>query len=376
MQDDLRKRGPLEAIKLYDRLLAKYPSHEHNDRVLYQKARAYDELGRTTEAMQVMEQLIAAYPDSRHLDELLFRRGEHFFARKKFREAEGSYERDHRDGPASEFYELGLYKLGWALYKQDFYDEALHRYVALLDYKVSVGYDFDAQHEEGDERRIADTFDIISLSFSNLGGPQIAQEYFTANGKRGYEDRVYRNLGEYYLRKLRYHDAAKSYDTFVAQYPLHRRSPHFSMRVIEIYETGRFPQLVLDSKKAFASTYGLNAEYWRHFDVNESPEVLSYLKGNLKDLANHYHAQYQAPQPRTDSQRQARQLHRGDALVSRIHQLVPRGRGTPGINYQLADLQLEHQDFAAAANEYQRTAYEYPRARACIRRRLRRDLCP
>ena len=65
------------------------------------------------------------------------------------------------------------------------------------------------------------------------------------------------------------------------------------MRVIEIYEKGGFPKLVLESKKEFAAKYGLQSEYWRHFDVNESPEVLSYLKSNLKDLANHYHAQYQ-----------------------------------------------------------------------------------
>lgn len=363
IKDDLAKAGPQEAIQLYDRLLAKYPSHEHNDRVLYQKARAYDELGRTTEAMQVMEQLIAAYPSSRHVDELLFRRGEHFFARKKFRDAEAAYERIIAKGPASEYYELGLYKLGWSLYKQDLYDEALHRYVALLDYKVSTGYDFDARHDEGDERRIADTFDIISLSFSNLGGPQVVQEYFTANGKRGYEDRVYRNLGEHYLAKLRYHDAAKAYDTFVAQYPLHRRSPHFSMRVIEIYETGRFPQLVLDSKKAFAGAYGLNAEYWRHFDVKESPEVLSYLKGNLKDLANHYHAQYQGPPPADKKPEEAKLANYSEA-TRWYREYISSFRAdaeTPGINYQLADLQLEHKDFAAAATEYQRTAYEYAR---------------
>jgi len=363
VKDDLAKAGPLEAIQLYDRLLAKYPSHEHNDRVLYQKARAYDELGRSADAMQVMEQLIAAYPDSRYVDELLFRRAEHFFARKKYRDAEAAYERIIAMGPSSDYYELGLYKLGWALYKQDMYDEALHRYVALLDYKVSIGYDFDAKHEEGDERRIADTFDIISLSFSNLGGPQVVQEYFAANGKRGYEDRVYRNLGEYYLTKLRYHDAAKSYNTFIAQYPLHRRSPHFSMRVIEIYETGRFPQLVLDSKKAFAGAYGLNAEYWRHFDVKESPEVLSYLKGNLKDLANHYHAQYQGVQP-TDKNVAELKLASYTEASRWYREYINSFRAdpeTPGINYQLADLQLEHKDFAAAANEYQRTAYEYPK---------------
>ena len=323
VKDDLERAGPLEAIKLYDRLLEKYPSHEHNDQVLYQKARAYDELGRTVEAMKVMEQLTAAYPRSKYLDEVHFRRAEHFFTRKKYRDAEGSYEAIIKMGPVSEYYELALYKLGWSLYKQEMYEEALHRYVALLDYKVSIGYDFDAPHDEGDERRIADTFDIISLSFSNLGGPEAVQQYFGANGKRSYEDRVYRNLGEYYLTKLRYHDAAKSYNTFIAQYPLHRRSPHFSMRVIEIYETGRFPQLVLDSKKAFASNYGLSAEYWRHFDVQrvargaQLPE--EQPQGPGESLPRAVSGQGRGG-------RKSGELCRGRALVRAVHRLVPRRR--------------------------------------------------
>lgn len=357
MKDDLARAGPLEAIQLYDRLLEKYPSHEHNDQVLYQKARAYDELGRTAEAMKVMEQLIAAYPGSRYVDEVLFRRAEHFFTRRKYRDAEGAYEAIIAMGAVSQYYELALYKLGWSLYKQELYDEALHRYVALLDYKVSIGYDFDAQHDEGEERRIADTFDIISLSFSNLGGPEGVQQYFAANGKRSYEDRVYRNLGEFYLTKLRYHDAAKTYNAFVAQYPLHRRSPHFSMRVIEIYETGRFPQLVLDSKKAFASNYGLSAEYWRHFDVKQSLEVLSYLKSNLKDLANHYHAQYQG---KSAAEQKVANYAEASRWYAAYIASFRDDAETPSINYQLADLQLEHQDYAGAAREYERTAYEYP----------------
>src|SRR4029453_10708154 len=106
-------------------------------------------------------------------------------------------------------------------------------------------------------------------------------------------DRIYSHLGEFYLEKLRYQDAASSYQAFIDLNPLHKAAPHFSMRVIQIYEQGDFPKLVLDSKKRFAATYGLQSEYWRHFDIAESPEVRSYLKSNLSDLAHHYHALYQ-----------------------------------------------------------------------------------
>src|SRR5262249_7124927 len=140
--------GPLEAIALYNRLLTEYPSYKNSDQVLYQMARAYDELGRTEEAIDTMERLIRANPHSSHLDEVQFRRGEYFFTRRRFRDAESAYSGIVSLGPSSEYHELALYKLGWTLYKQEFYEEALKKYIALLDYKVSIGYDFDQTHDE------------------------------------------------------------------------------------------------------------------------------------------------------------------------------------------------------------------------------------
>lgn len=349
--------GPLEAIALYDRLLAEYPNYEHNDKVLYQKARAYDELGRTDEAMETMVRLIGEYPHSGHYDEVQFRRAEYFFTRRKFRDAEAAYTAIISLGPSSSYYELALYKLGWTLYKQDFYEEALHRYMALLDYKVSTGYDFDQSHAEDDERRVTDTFRVISLSFSNLGGPEVVREYFTDFGHRGYEDRVYGNLGEHYLGKLRYDDAATTYRSFVDLYPFHRSAPRFGMRVVEIFTQGNFPKLVLEAKKDFATRYALQAEYWRHFRPEDSPEVMSFLKANLKDLANHHHALYQDVALAADKPAnygEARHWY-GEYLAS-----FPTDADTPPINYQLADLLLEHKEFGEAAAQYEHTAYGYP----------------
>jgi cellulose synthase operon protein C len=357
VEGDPARAGPLEAIKLYDELLAKYPHYALRDQVLYQKARAYDELGQTEDAMKVMEQLVADSPQSRFTDEVQFRRAERFFIARKYREAESAYTAIADGGSRSEYYEPALYKLGWTLYKQQLYPEALHRYFALLDYKVKSGYDFDAKHTEAEQRRIEDTFQVISLSFSNIGGPDVIGSYFATNGHRTYEDRVYRYLAEYYLAKLRYQDAATIYKSFVAQYPFHHASPHFSMRVVEIYEKGGFPQLVLVAKKEFAGSYGLQSEYWHHFDVNNSPEVLSYLKSNLKDLANYYHAQYQDPK---QHEQQAANYTEATRWYREYLSSFHSDSQAPQTNYQLADLMLENHDYAAAAHEYERTAYDYP----------------
>jgi len=349
--------GPLEAIDLYDRILAEYPDYPHRDQVLYQKARAFDELGRTDEAIAVIERLIAEYPRSRHIDEVQFRRAEYFFTRRKYIQAEEAYSAITSIGAGSEYYELALYKLGWTYYKQELHEEALHQYVALLDHKVSTGYDFDQTQDEDEERRIADTYRVISLSFSNLGGPEVVAEYFGAHGERSYEDRIYSHLGEFYLEKLRYADAAAAYGAFVELHPLHRASPHFSMRVVEIYEAGGFAKLVVESKKEFAASYGLDSEYWRHFDLEDSPEVRSYLKSNLKDLANHYHALYQEPELAGE---QPTNFQEASRWYRAYLASFPEDGESPAIHHRLADLLLEHREFGEAAREYERTAYEYP----------------
>jgi tetratricopeptide (TPR) repeat protein len=354
---DAAPTGPLEAIALYNRLLTEYPSYKNSDQVLYQMARAYDELGRTDEAMETMERLIRANPHSEHYDEVQFRRGEFFFTRRKYRDAENAYSAISNLGANSSYYELALYKLGWTFYKQERYEDALHRYMALLDYKVSTGYDFDQTHEREDERRVADTFRAVSLSFTNLGGPAAVQEYFSTFRNRSYEDRVYSNLGEHYLAKLRYDDAAKTYKAFIALYPFHRAAPRFSMRVVETFAKGGFPKLVLESKREFASKYGLQAEYWRHNKPEESPEALAYLKANLKDLATHYHAEYQSTQEADEKLANYHEALRwyGDYLKS-----FPTDADSPTINYRLADLLFENKDFGEAAKQYERTAYGYP----------------
>ena len=136
--------GPREAIKTYQQILEQYPNYERNDKVLYQMSRAYDEIGQPDTAMEVMDRLVTRYPYSKFIDEVdYFRRGEYYFVRKKFLDAEDAYGSVIGMGTTSPYYELALYKLGWTLYKQDLYEEALDNYIAMLDYRMSTGYDFD-----------------------------------------------------------------------------------------------------------------------------------------------------------------------------------------------------------------------------------------
>ena len=352
--------GPLEALETYRTILQTYPNYERNDQVLYQMSRAHDELGQTEEAIAVMARLVEEYPYSKYVDEVRFRRGEYFFVRRKYLDAENEYSAIIGTGSTSSYYELALYKLGWTLYKQELYEQSLDRFLAMLDYKLETGYDFSREYdetsEEGEEHRVEDTFRVISLSFSNLGGADILADYFGKKGHRSYADRIYSNLGEFYFSKLRYEDAASVYRSFIDQNPVHRASPHFSMRVIDIYGEAGFPKLVVEAKKRFATDYAVDSPYWTYHDIGTSEEVVGFLKANLTDLAKHYHSLFQDEalvDERPASFSEAGKWYR-QFLAS-----FPQDSESPVINYQLADLLLENENYRSAATEYERTAYDY-----------------
>ncbi|MDH5206666.1 MAG: tetratricopeptide repeat protein, partial [Hylemonella sp.] len=346
-----------EAIKLYRQLLEKYPNYAHNDQVLYQLSRAYDELGMTEDAMKVMIQIARDFPASRYFDEVQFRVGENHFIRKKFLDAEDAFKAVVDKGPGSSYYELAIYKLSWTFYKQEMYEESLHRFMALLDHKLKNGYDFDQPKDALEHKRIEDTFQAISLAFSNLGGAEAMMAYFTQHGRRSYEVNLYGNLGEHYLEKRRYSDAAATYKAFVKQNPYHKVAPHYDTRVIEIYKKGGFPKLVIAANKEFVVNYGLKSEYWRHFNIQDFPEVVGYVKTSLKELANHYHALYQEKKfakNKAENFTEAMRWYR-DYLTS-----FPKEVETPALHYQMAELLLENRNLIEAAVEFEHTAYDYP----------------
>jgi tetratricopeptide (TPR) repeat protein len=354
---DLENAGAREAIVLYKQLLEKYPLYERNDQVLYQMSRAYEELGNIEEAMKVMNRIVKEYPSSRYMDEVQFRRGEYYFTRKKFMDSEDAYKSIVDMGEGSSYYELALYKLGWSYYKQEMYQDGLHRFVALLDHKVKTGYDFEKPNNEFEQKRVEDTYRVISLSFSYEGGPDAVAEYFGKYGARSYEVNIYSNLGEHYLEKRRYADAAASYKKFVKLNPYHKVSPHFDMRVIDIYKKGGFPRLVVDANKDFATNYGLKSEYWKHFDVAAYPDVLGYLKTNLKELSNYYHALYQDKKLEKEKDANFQEAHH---WYREFLDSFPKDAESPAMNYQLAELLLENKWYGQAAKEFEHTAYDYP----------------
>jgi TolA-binding protein len=322
---------------------------------MYQLSRAYEAQGNIDRALAVLDQLVQKYPGSDWITEAQFRRGEILFSRREYRNAEHAYAAVVANGPDTGFYDQGLYKHAWSLFKQSRSDESAVSFLRLLDrLLVRDGKLRPEDTLTRPERELsADAFRALAIMASDLDGSETLDATLAERGDPVYAHMLYAALGDLYLEKERYQDAAKAYEAFAARRPDDRHAPLLQVRAIEAYEKGGFASLVLAGKQAFVERYAFGSPFWANREVSDAPEVAAQLKSNLKDLAEYHHARAQKTKQNDDYVAAARWYR---AMLDSF----PQDPDAPATRYLLAEVLFENKRYAEAALEYERTAYEYP----------------
>jgi TolA-binding protein len=344
-----------EAVQLYTTLLQVYPEYARNDQVLYQLARAYDTTGHPEQALATLDRIVKRYPNTPQIDEVQFRRGELLFSAKRYADAEGAYGAVLKLGRASSFYEQSLYKHGWSLFKQSMFEESLPSFEGVLDRKLiyAPGKSWSPEQlKRADRELVEDTLRVMSITFSYGEGAGTLNGLL-AKGDRPYSYLLYSSLGDLYVSKQRYQDAAATYRAYVARAPLSDEAPNLEMQAIDAYSKGGFTQLLLDGKHEFVQRYNFGSPFWASRSREKLPRVVNELKVNLKDVATYFHAQAQKNNSIPDFQEAARWYK--DYLKS-----FPKEVDSASMNYLLAEALFESHAYADAAAEYEQTAYGYP----------------
>jgi len=346
---------PEAAIVLYRDLLDTYPNQEGNDQVLYQLARAYDDSGRQDDAYATLGHLISDYSESPFVAEAHFRRAELDFLRGDYALAEPAYDGVLSFGKQTRFYQQSRYKLGWSLFKQESYDPALAVFFAILDDKLegSDATTMLADLSLSEKELVDETLDVVSLSFSYLGGEDAINDYFSTHRDVRYEGQVYTTLADLYLEKERYFDAARIFQSFSDHHPQDSRAPSFLTRAIETFRQGRFKAQALDAMIAFAQAYDLDRPYWRNYSPSTQPESINELREILDALARHHHALAQKSDSPADY----------DQAIDWYHRYLTDFSDEPKsmeLHYLSAEALFEARRYGEAAVAYERTAYNYP----------------
>jgi tetratricopeptide (TPR) repeat protein len=344
-----------EAIKLYEKLLATYPNNPRNDKVLYQLSRAYEANSQPEKALAVLDKLVAKFPSSPWDTEAHFRRGEILFSAAKYRDAEGSYAKVIAAGKETGFYEQGLYKHGWSLFKQSRGEESVNSFLKVIERVLVVEGKLRTRDSlERPERELTDdAFRAVAITYYDLDGPETLDAALKQRGDPVYAHLLYENLGNLYMEKERYQDAALAYEAFAKRRPDDRFAPSLQVKTIEAYQKGGLTALVLEGKEAFVERYAFGSAFWQHRNAEDAPEVVALLKANQKDVAEYHHAQAQKTKKPEEYAAAAR-------WYNAMLESFPQDAQAPATRYLLAEVLFESGQYAEAAREYERTAYDYP----------------
>jgi TolA-binding protein len=345
------------AITRYQDYLAAYPKDPGNDRVLYQLSRAHEQGGELEAALKILDRLVAEYPQTAYRDEAHFRRGELLFTTRDYAKSEHAYATVLKGEKAGPYHQRALYMHGWSLFKQGRLEDALHSFFGVLDLKVAGqegegGLDSMTGLTRADRELVEDTFRVTSLSLANLQGAETIPAYTGSALRRGYEFRVYQQLGELYLKQERVKDAADTLGLFARRHPLHAQAPQLQARVIDIYQQAGFATQSLNAKKEYVERYGIASEF-RRANPAGWDKAQPLVKTHLTELARHHHAAAQKSRASADYQEAVRWYR---AFLGSF----PADPDAAQNHFLLAELLFEDARHAEAAVEYEKTAYGYP----------------
>jgi cellulose synthase operon protein C len=348
-----------EAIKLYTSLLKSYPDYPRNDQVLYQLARAYETTGQPEKALSTLDDVLRRYPKSPQLDEVQFRRGELLFSARDYRKAQDAYQYVVTKGDKAAFLSQSLYKHGWSLFKQGLNEESLPSFAGVLD-RTMLAKDTRAliplEKLPRANRELADdTLRVMAVTFSYDDDSVGAIDKFLArHNNPAYAPIIYSRLGDLYVEKERFQDAASVYRAFATRDPNSEFSPGLSQQAIEAYRKGGFTELVLEGKREYVALYNYGTTFWSGRNKADYPNIAKELKLNLKDVATYFHANAQKSK-KVDEYREAARWYR-TYLES-----FPDDPDSFGTHYLLSETLYSSEDYQGAAVEFTKTAYNYPR---------------
>jgi TolA-binding protein len=351
----IEDRFLVEAVSLYEQLLERNPEGALRDAILYQLARAREFTGDNEAALAALDRLIADHPDSALYDEAQFRRGEILFVAKRYREAESAYSAVIAIGDSSRFYEQSLYKHGWSFFKLGLHEESLDSFLGVLDRQLAGAQDPAAAIEAMSRPKrelVDDTFRVLAISFTYMDGAETLDQLMNRRPGLVYANLLYAGLGDLYLDKERYNDAAVTYEAFVQRMPTHQAGPVLQQRVIDAYTLGRFPNMVLEAKRDYVRLYGFDTPFWPGRERADFPEVVVQLKEHLSDLAGYDHALAQEEGSEAAYERAA-------GWYRRYLDYFPEDPDSAQRSFLLAEIYAELGRYGEATDQFLDAAYAY-----------------
>lgn len=270
------------AIALYEAILTEDPDFPHMDAVLFNLGMILSDDGQSS-AATYLARLVEEYPDSPDCQEAWLRMGNDRFDREDFAGSIAYFEHAVA-GDDPSFSAMALYKLGWAYFEGDRFDESTDAFRRLMDHYGA----HDDLARDMDLRDEAEEYLVHSLARS--GGANAFRDYFDSLGGREYETGILISLGHLLRSVSLFEEAAECDKLWLERYPEHPKTLAVAERLVDTYRSWNKADEARATKLEQAARF-LPGGSW--YEANHDPAMRAsaeaFARSAYRENAAYYH---------------------------------------------------------------------------------------
>lgn len=341
-----------ETIDLLYRLLSAYPRLDFRDRVLYLLAKSHLEEGNREKAKQYFEDIIKTFPKSQISLESHFRLGEYYFEKRDFKTAIKHYTNliNEWDSP---YFDMSLYKLGWAYYIINEYVNAIGTFIYLIE-DISMVEETNSITMGKSKLELRDeSIQYIASCFTEYEGPQKAKHFLEPRKDKDYTLAILLQMGELYQKRNYYPEVIETFEILLELYPFYEQAPELYKLIVESYEADDRIDEANKTREEIIRKFGPSGPWLTFYPEGEIRQTaLKMAHEALFELGTYYQAQAQ-------KKGRAREYRMAVDKYQEFLEKFPDASKAATVNYYLAESLYESGDLAAAADAYHDVATKY-----------------
>lgn len=343
-----------KAIEMCYEILERFPRNNFKDRVLYRLAICHLDEGNREKAQKYFNKLVFEYPESKFIPEAHFRIGEYFFGKRNFQSAIKHYSEllESWDNP---YFNMALYKLGWSYYNVEDYVSAITTFVYLLgDIRLLEQANTRVLGKTNSDLR-KEAIDYVAICFTEYGGPAEAKR-FLIDKKKGSEDynlHVFLKMGDIYQKRNFYPEAILNYKKLLDIWPFYQYAPVIQQKIVEAYEKDMQPEKAMEERALLVERYGPGSKWLNQYPEGQiRNDAIKQAEKALYDYATYYQALAQEKQRK-------REYFVAIEKYRDFLKKFPRAKKAAEVNFYLAECLYEVEEYAEAAEEYNKVLSNY-----------------
>jgi TolA-binding protein len=230
------------AISIYNKIEAEFPSYKDMDSTLFNNALAHLQTKQTEKAKSLYTKLITKHQKSKLIPDALLELGEIYYNQQNFKAALESFKK-LEDYPNSRAYPYGVYKSAWSLYNLKETDAGIQKLLIVL--KNNPANSTDQKKYNLRKEALRD----LTLFVGETVAPQELFSFFSRVSSEDELGEVIINLANLYESHSRYKEISIFVKEFIDKYPQNANAAKSYSKLIQTNETLKERETVISYMK-------------------------------------------------------------------------------------------------------------------------------